>query len=397
MAADDRYPYARPAPRTGPGLLVLLLVLLGLVVGGLVWWLNPFGRHQPLHDADAQLRPVDPGTDPAGEELLTINLFKDCKDSVVNVDTLMVQRDRLNLNLMQRTAGTGSGFIWDGRGYVVTNFHVIREVAAQPNNRGLSLRVTLADRTAWTARIVDYAPDYDLAVLKIDTPGEKLKPIKIGTSSNLQVGQNVYAIGNPFGLNLSLTKGIISALDRQIESVTETPISGVIQTDAAINPGNSGGPLLDHDGRLIGVNTAIASPSGANSGVGFAIPVDTVNQVVTELIRGGREVQTQKPALNVILLGDQLARELGVKAGSGAVIQDVMPEGAAARAGLHGLSRRNGDWVVGDVIVAVAGQPVKTNAELIAQIARHKIGDTVRLTVARGGQRREVEVTLQGI
>jgi S1-C subfamily serine protease len=391
---DHPYYDRRPA-RRGPGAYLTLFAVFFALAGLIIYWFAPFGRHRALHDPDAQPRAVAPGSDPTGDEKATIDLFKFCKNSVVNVDTLQVERDRMSLNLQQRRAGTGSGFIWDDRGYVVTNYHVVREVAQNPN-AGLSLRVILADRSAWNARIVDFAPDFDLAMLRIDAPRDRLTPIKVGTSKDLQVGQTVYAIGNPFGLNLTLTKGIISALDREIQSVTDQPISGVIQTDAAINPGNSGGPLLDRDGRLIGVTTAIASPSGANAGIGFAIPVDTVNDVVTELIRGGHESQPQKPTLNIVPLGDQLARELGVV--SGVMIQDVQPGGAAAKAGLRGLSRtRSGSLVLGDVVVAVDGQPVASNGDLTTLIGRHKVGDTVKLTILRDGRRSPVDVTLEGI
>src|SRR2546430_729320 len=175
------------------------------------------------------------------------------------------------------------GFGWDKNGDVITNFHVIQEADAA--------QVTLGDQSTWKARVVGAAPDKDLAVLRIDAPPDRLHPIPVGTSKDLQVGQSVFAIGNPFGLDQSLTKGIISALGREIESVTRRPIQNVIQTDAAVNPGNSGGPLLDSAARLIGVNTAIYSPSGANAGIGFAIPADEVNEVVPQLIRHGQIIR----------------------------------------------------------------------------------------------------------
>ncbi|MCZ6452167.1 MAG: trypsin-like peptidase domain-containing protein, partial [Deltaproteobacteria bacterium] len=211
------------------------------------------------------------------EESLTIALFRKASPSVVNITTLTVRRDVFTLNLLEIPEGTGSGFVWDNAGHIVTNYHVIQNADVA--------QVTLADQSTLKARRIGVAPDKDLAVLQIDVAKSRLRPIPIGSSNNLRVGQKVYAIGNPFGLDQTLTTGVISALGREIESVTRRPIRGVIQTDAAINPGNSGGPLLDSAGRLIGVNTQIFSPSGASVGIGFAIPVDTVNRVVPQLIR----------------------------------------------------------------------------------------------------------------
>ncbi|MBM4297498.1 MAG: trypsin-like serine protease, partial [Deltaproteobacteria bacterium] len=221
-----------------------------------------------LNDPKASPRAVAPRGELRGDEKSTIALFKQASPAVVNITAIGVERDMFTLNLYQIPQGTGSGFVWDTTGNIITNFHVIQNADAA--------QVTLADQSNWKARVVGVAPDKDLAVLKIDAPANKLQPIPIGTSKDLQVGQSVFAIGNPFGLDQTLTTGIISALNREIESVTRRPIQGVIQSDAAINPGNSGGPLLDSAGRLIGVNTAIYSPSGASAGIGFAIPVDTV-------------------------------------------------------------------------------------------------------------------------
>jgi len=206
-------------------------------------------------------------------------VFRAAFGSTVHITTLAMSRDLFTMDVTQVPRGTGSGIVWDDRGHVVTNFHVIQGASAA--------RVTLADQTQWQAELVGAFPERDLAVLRIGAPRDKLKPLAIGSSRDLQVGQKVYAIGNPFGLDQTLTTGIISALNREIGAVNERKIRGVIQTDAAINPGNSGGPLLDSAGRLIGVNTAIFSPSGASAGIGFAIPVDEVNRVVPRLIRDG--------------------------------------------------------------------------------------------------------------
>jgi S1-C subfamily serine protease len=231
------------------------------------------------------------------------------------------------LNLYQIPQGTGSGFVWDTKGNIITNFHVIQNADAA--------QVTLADQSNWKAQVVGVAADKDLAVLRIDAPSNRLRPIPLGTSKELQVGQSVFAIGNPFGLDQSLTTGVISALGREIDSVTRRPIQGVIQTDAAINPGNSGGPLLDSAGRLIGVNTQIFSPSGASAGIGFAIPVDTVNRIVPELIRSGKII---RPGLGVELAEEQIAKKIGV---SGVVIVDVARGGPAAKAGIRPTRRES--------------------------------------------------------
>jgi len=230
------------------------------------------GRFWPWRSSGVDLsalpRAITPRGDLAEEEKTTIALFRQASPSVVHITTLAVRQDAFSLDVFQIPQGTGSGFVWDNQGRIVTNFHVIRDADAA--------QVTLADHSSWKARLVGAYPDKDLAVLMVDAPKDRLHPIAIGTSHDLQVGQRLFAIGNPFGLDQSLTTGIISALGREIESVNRRAIKDMIQTDAAINPGNSGGPLLDSSGRLIGVNTAIYSPSGASAGIGFAIPVDEV-------------------------------------------------------------------------------------------------------------------------
>jgi S1-C subfamily serine protease len=307
----------------------------------------------------------------------------------------MVRVRRLDMRVQEQQAGTGSGFFWDDAGRIVTNFHVVREAAANPGAVGL--RVVLADRTAWDARIVGVAPDYDLAVLVIGDPGfpqSKAKKIKVGTSADLKVGQKAFAIGNPFALSLTMTKGIVSALDRQIESLTDRPITGAIQHSAQINPGNSGGPLLDKDARLIGVNTSITTPSGGNVGIGFAIPVDRVNEVVTELIQRGRVL---KPDAGLRLVDQRRLRRAGFP--DGVMIQEVDPDGPAAKAGLRGLGQdpRTGDVIPGDLILAVNGQAVDSPTDYARLIAEHKVGDTVKLTVERDEKRFDAEVTLRGV
>jgi S1-C subfamily serine protease len=278
--------------------------------------------------------------------------------------------------------GTGSGFIWDTEGHVVTNFHVIQNSDAA--------RVTLADQSSFEAKLVGAFPDRDIAVLRIEASRDQLPPIIVGKSSDLVVGQAVYAIGNPFGLDQTLTTGIVSALDREIESVTRRAIRGVIQTDAAINPGNSGGPLLDSAGRLIGVNTAIYSPSGASAGIGFAIPADEVNRIVPRLIRDGR---VTRPTLGFSAAPPDLNEALGL--GPGLAIVGINKGGPADGSGLEPFRReRDGTIVVGDMIVAVDDHPIANFDDLLEQLERHQPGEKVTLRVKRINQEREVVVTL---
>ncbi len=375
-----RHPYARTSPWTylGP-----LLILFALVVV-LAWQVGGWGHRGSVNDPNAQPRAVTARGDLAADEKSTIELFKEASPSVVYIISMAVQRNRFSLDVQEIPRGAGSGFLWDDQGHVVTNFHVIQDAGAA--------KVTLADGSAWDARLTGADPDYDLAVLKIDAPKNRLRPLPIGTSKDLQVGQKTFAIGNPFGLDQTLTTGVVSALGREIKSVSGRTITGVIQTDAAINPGNSGGPLLDSAGRLIGVNTAIYSPSGAYAGIGFAIPVDTVNTIVPQLVRSGKAV---RPQLGVRVVSEQLARQLGVR--RGVLIGDVIPGSGAAQAGLH-PTRRNedGEIILGDVITAIDGQEVRSHADVQQQIGKHQPGETVKLTILRDGETRDVEVTLQG-
>jgi len=288
------------------------------------------------------------------------------------------------LNQYQIPQGTGSGFVWDTTGNIITKFHVIQNADAA--------QVTLADQSNWKARVVGVAPDKDLAVLKIDAPANKLQPIPIGTSKDLQVGQSVFAIGNPFGLDQTLTTGIISALNREIESVTRRPIQGVIQSDAAINPGNSGGPLLDSAGRLIGVNTAIYSPSGASAGIGFAIPVDTVNRIVPELIRSGK---VTRPGLGIQIADEQIAQRFGV---TGVLVVDVARGSAAARAGIQPARRdAQGRVRLGDVITAIDGKKIESPNDLFLTLEKYKVGDAVNVTSSRDGRTVQSKVTLDAV
>jgi S1-C subfamily serine protease len=269
---------------------------------------------------DAAPRAVTARGPLAADELNNMAVFKTVSPSVVNITALSVERELFSANALQVPRGTGTGFVWDERGHIVTNFHVIQEANAA--------RVTLADQSSHRAQLVGVFPDRDIAVLKIEAPRSKLPPIAMGSSRELQVGQKVYAIGNPFGLDQTLTTGIVSALNREIESVTRRSIRGMIQTDAAINPGNSGGPLLDSAGRVIGVNTAIYSPSGASVGIGFAIPIDEVNRIVPRLIRDGRLL---RPSLGVTAGSEGMSQALGLPPGRAHRARDAGRAGPARR------------------------------------------------------------------
>jgi S1-C subfamily serine protease len=345
---------------------------------------DPWVRSASLNDPRAAPRAVTPRGELLANERSTIALFRQASPAVVNITAIGMERDLFTLNLYQIPQGTGSGFVWDTNGDIITNFHVIQDADAA--------QVTLADQSNWKARVVGAAPDQDLAVLRIDAPASRLHPIPLGTSKDLQVGQSVYAIGNPFGLDQTLTTGVISALNREIESVTRRPIQGVIQSDAAINPGNSGGPLLDSAGRLIGVNTAIYSPSGTSAGIGFAIPVDTVNRIVPELIRSGR---VTRPGLGIQIAEEQIAQRLGV---TGILIVDVAKGGAAAKAGIQPTRRdAEGRIRLGDIITAVDGKKVESANDLYLLLEKYKIGDAVNVSLLRNGKTVQARVMLEAV
>lgn len=304
------------------------------------------------------------------EERSTIKLFERSAPSVCYITTTNVRRDYFSRNVTEIPRGSGSGFVWDRNGHIITNYHVI-----QGADRAT---VTLADRSTWDAVPIGVAPEKDLAVLRIEAPKGVLRPIPVGTSDELKVGQSVYAIGNPFGLDQTLTTGIVSALGREIQSVAGIPIRDAIQTDAAINPGNSGGPLLDSSGKLIGVNTAIYSPSGASAGIGFSIPVDVVRWVVPELIEYGR---IKRPSLGVELARQQMLARLGLE---GALVIDVIEGGAAERAGIRPTMRgSNGAILLGDIITGINGAPIKSNNDLILALELYKPGETIELKILR--------------
>ncbi|HKV08993.1 MAG TPA: trypsin-like peptidase domain-containing protein, partial [Thermoanaerobaculia bacterium] len=337
-----------------------LLLLIVAALGGVSNGCSRVEREAAEPEVEAQAAPaaqtapqarsarrsaVTPRPELAEEERATIALFERASPSVVFITSLATAENAFSLNAQEIPQGSGSGFVWDQQGHIVTNFHVVAG--------GNAARVTLSDGSDWEAQPVGVAPEKDIAVLKINAPANRLVPLPLGSSDDLRVGQTVLAIGNPFGLDQTLTTGVVSALGREIQSLAGIPIRDVIQTDAAINPGNSGGPLLDSAGRLIGINTAIYSPSGTYAGIGFAIPAHSVEWVVPDLIAYGR---IRRPTLGIELAPEGAAQRLGIE---GAVISRVEPGTGAARAGLRGLSRdRFGRYRLGDVIQTIDGQPV---------------------------------------
>ncbi len=329
----------------------------------------------------AEPRAVAPRGPLQEQERSLVTLFEQTAPSVAYITTERVQT---NFFMEQSVArGAGSGFVWDREGHIVTNFHVLQ--GAQ------RVQVQLDAGKLIVADVVGIAPEYDLAVVKLKTVARDLRPIPLGTSNDLKIGQSVIAIGNPFGLKRTLTAGIVSSLDRQIPSIADNrEISGVIQTDAAINPGNSGGPLLDSAGRLIGVNSQIVSGSGTSAGVGFSIPVDTVNRIVPQLIARGRAAQ---PGIGINPVNQSVVARYGI---AGVVIESVRNGTPAAEAGLAGLDRRSNE--IGDTIIATNGKPVETLANLISELDRIGIGNSAELTVRRGdpstGKERKVKIKI---
>lgn len=366
------------------GAMALVIALAG--IGGVAW-----GQASAAREG---LRPVMPRGPLAHDEQETIDLFKQAAPSVVFINVKALREQRINMFMVRPNvvSGAGSGFVWDEAGHIVTNYHVVAELE---NSRKSELQVVFSDGQGYDATVVGTAPDQDLAVIKVEAPVERLRPISIGESADLQVGQRVLAIGNPFGLDQTLTTGIISALGRTIESLSGKEIRNVIQTDAAINPGNSGGPLLDSAGRLIGINAAIRSPSGGSAGIGFAVPVDTVNEVVSDLIEPGR---TPRAALGIIRAEPWLEQRLEIR--RGVLIADVAANSGAAKAGLRPTmlrENRRGRYIeVGDVIVGVDGQQVNNFFELRQALREYKPGDTVRVSILRNSEEVEVPVQLGG-
>jgi S1-C subfamily serine protease len=392
MASENPRP-APLGPSSGGTVNGWLVAILLIAFVALYLKLSGYWPHS-LFDPNATPREITPRGDLAEDEKSTIAIFKKDNGSVVHITTSAVGED-FRMNPVEIPQGAGSGFVWDDKGYIVTNYHVVRD-AIRRGRAGI-IHVALANSaTSYSAEFVGGSSSTDLAVLKINAPAGDLKPIAVGRSDDLQVGQKVFAIGSPFSFSQSFTTGIISGLGREVRSEGGQSLKDLIQVNAAINPGNSGGPLLDSAGRLIGVTTAIVSPTGAFSGIGLAIPVDLVNSVVPRLIQGG---SAEPPSIGVSLFSDETTsalRERGYVKQAGAVVKGVWPGGGAEAAGILPTRRtEDGSIVLGDLIVAIDGTPVTENKTMGDVVAKKKSGDSVVLTVIRSGEKRDITVTLR--
>ena len=359
----------------------LLFVLIGLIT---LLFLLP--RFEALWlSMHAEPRAVTARGALSDTERTNIEIFRQASPSVVYITTLT---DRLNLwtrDITRIPRGTGSGFVWDQQGHIITNYHVLEGAS--------EIRIHLSDRRSFSAVLVGASPDHDIAVLRIPMVSDMPAPLPIGTSSDLQVGQMMYAIGNPFGLDQTLTTGVVSALDRSLYNENGSQIKGLIQTDAAINPGNSGGPLLDSAGRLVGINTAIYSPSGVYAGIGFAVPVDTVNRIVPQLIAKGHY---RRPQLGITIdhgLNKIITDKLGIK---GVAVIGVREGSPAYRAGLRSMRRRSAEGMVaGDIILSIGGDEVTTPALLLDTLEKYDSGDRIELKYLRGNEVKSTMITLE--
>lgn len=360
------------------GLIVMLVIfsitdrpsnqVIGNVTNGIASYSDPTNFASPTATLSASEQPNNVFL--TDDESNNIAVFRDASPSVVFVTNTLVRRQLFSMNVMETPRGSGTGLIWDKDGLIVTNYHVILGA-----NR---IIITLDSGNSFDAEVVGTAPEKDIALLRIQAPGETLKPINLGDSNDLSVGRKVLAIGNPFALDTTLTVGVVSALGREIKAANNRTIKDVIQTDAAINPGNSGGPLLNSSGQLVGVNTAIFSPSGASAGIGFAIPVNTVRNLIPQLIEYGK---LYRPVLGIETLTDYWAKRLGVK---GIAILSVKDGLAAERAGMIGVREDNrGQIHLGDVIIAINDQPVTNEDSLLTALEKFAPGDQVQVTTLR--------------
>ena len=357
----------------------IALTFVTLVGFNAIWVLNTIispSQHDVLYANTASMVDISRRQDLTPEEKGTIAIFRHNNPSVVYISTVQRVLNMWTRDISEVPSGTGTGFLWDRQGHIITNYHVIS------NNK--TARVRLNNKKTYTAKVIGSSKRHDIAVLKLITRDNLPRQIQPGKSDSLIVGQKVYAIGNPFGLEHTLTTGIISALGRTIKNRT-VELDDLIQTDAAINPGNSGGPLLDSAGRLIGMNVAIYSPSGGSAGIGFAIPVDTINRVVPNIITNGRYVRpyvgiNANDTANKVLL-----KELGIK---GVLVLEVERNSPAFRAGLIDSKLINGDLVLGDIITSVNNTPVESVNDFLDIIEQYKINDTVMLGIIRGGKTR---------
>lgn len=361
-------------------------LLLGVL---LAWLVLPFFQRLPGTNPVAEPLKVTPAAAFTNQEERTINVFQTTSASVVYITTTDKVIDYWTRNVSERPSGTGTGFVWDQQGHIVTNYHVVEGYK--------TAKVRLSDQRIFEADVVGASPRHDLAVLKLRNPKDLPSAVNIGSSHDLKVGQTVLAIGNPFGLDHTLTTGVVSALGRSIDGEGQgNTMEDLIQTDAAINPGNSGGPLLDSSGRVIGVNVAIYSPSGASAGIGFAIPVDTVNRVVPQLVQNGRYI---RPVLGITMndgVNEGVGERLGVK---GVLVLEVAPNSPAAQAGLRGtVVQANDELVLGDIIQAIDGKPVTSTSEFSAMMDKYNLNDTIRVQILRDGntkQELDIKLTMQ--
>lgn len=383
--SPPREPATPPPPPNSAsplGCLLFLAILIGIIGWMAGWFSGPAG---PTGSQQAQPRTVSPRGDLTPGEQSLIELFENANPSVAFITTSTRRLSLFSRAPVEVRQGSGSGFVWDHQGHIVTNWHVLQNATAA--------QVVLNDQVIGQATLVGASPAHDLAVLRVDVPADQLFPLPLGSSHDLRVGQFVLAIGNPFGLERTLTTGVVSALGRQISVPGGNVIEEAIQTDASINPGNSGGPLLDSAGRLIGVNTAIFSPTGASAGIGFAIPVDTVNRVVPEIIASGRY---QPPRLGIEISeahNRMMARQLGVE---GVIVMGIEPDSNAQRAGLQPAEiRPDGTINLGDVIQAINGRPVRNGNDLLRQLDRILPGQTIELTIRRRGEQQTITLQMQ--
>lgn len=366
--------------------LLIIALISGLFAAGSVATLDRFSnRFQPSGAAFSEAAPAGI-TDPAGstDEQNNIEIYRTLSPGVVNIHSTSYARDFFGF--VEPQEGSGSGSILDQEGHILTNYHVIE--GAQ------TLAVSFGGQKNYAAKVVGRDPDTDLAVIKLlEIPHEGLTVVPLGDSDKLVVGQKVLAIGNPFGLDRTLTTGVISGLQRPIRARNNRQIEGAIQTDASINPGNSGGPLLDSHGRMIGINSQILSPSGGSAGVGFAVPVNIAKRIVPQLIRSG---QVLRPKLGITSRNiEALKGQIELPVEDGVLIWQVAPGDAAANAGLHGLTQtENGEVALGDIIVGIDGQKVANADDLFRVLEKYQVGNTVNVEIVRNGRRMTVPVRL---